>query len=78
MTAWCVVRLSALFRGFPRERALTPRPRFDVKGFNGVPKDEDQEGMLASVAKLDELIDAEISGGIPSERIVVGGFSQGE
>lgn len=51
---------------------------FDVKGFGGQPKDEDAEGMLASVAVINELVDAEVEAGISSESVVVGGFSQGE
>ena len=39
--------------------------------------DEDEDGMLASVHYVETLIDREISKGIPVERIVVGGFSQG-
>lgn len=52
--------------------------RFDVRGLGGQPKDEDTEGMLASVGIINELISAEEQAGIPSERVVVGGFSQGE
>lgn len=34
--------------------------------------------MLASVGVIKELVSAEEQGGISSERVVVGGFSQGE
>jgi len=38
---------------------------------------EDEEGMLESVAYIESLIDACVSKGIPPQRIVLGGFSQG-
>jgi lysophospholipase-1 len=39
--------------------------------------DEDEKGMLATVAYLTTLIDDLVKQGIPEERIVLGGFSQG-
>lgn len=39
--------------------------------------DEDEEGMLETVAYIESLIEACERKGIPSERIVLGGFSQG-
>lgn len=39
--------------------------------------DEDEEGMLETVAYLESLIDACVDSGIPLSRIVLGGFSQG-
>ncbi|KAM0749744.1 hypothetical protein T439DRAFT_348551 [Meredithblackwellia eburnea MCA 4105] len=51
---------------------------FDVRQFgNNDPKMEDQEGIMESVEKLNELVQAEVDSGIPEGRIVVGGFSQG-
>ncbi|GAA5953571.1 hypothetical protein JCM10213_009327, partial [Rhodosporidiobolus nylandii] len=38
---------------------------------------EDEPGMLASVGVISKLIAAEVDAGIRSERVVVGGFSQG-
>jgi predicted esterase len=38
---------------------------------------EDEQGMLASMVSLNRLITAEVDQGIPPERIVLGGFSQG-
>ena len=38
---------------------------------------DDEPGLLASVAAIDALIQAEVDAGIPENRIVVGGFSQG-
>ncbi|KAK4507065.1 hypothetical protein PRZ48_000799 [Zasmidium cellare] len=39
--------------------------------------DEDEEGMLETVAYLESLIDAVVESGVPAKRIVLGGFSQG-
>ncbi|OCH89463.1 Phospholipase/carboxylesterase [Obba rivulosa] len=38
---------------------------------------DDESGMLRSRQRLDELIAAQIEAGIPADRIVLGGFSQG-
>ena len=38
---------------------------------------DDEEGVRDSVRYVESLIDQEVAAGIPSERIVVGGFSQG-
>jgi len=40
-------------------------------------KDEDEAGVLVSQAYFHGLIQAEIDSGIPADRIVLGGFSQG-
>ena len=37
---------------------------------------EDEAGIKKSVKEVEKLIAAEISRGIPAERIVIGGFSQ--
>lgn len=39
--------------------------------------DEDEEGMLETVAYLESLIDSVVESGVPPSRIVLGGFSQG-
>jgi lysophospholipase-1 len=39
--------------------------------------DEDEEGMMATVAYVTTLIDDLVGQGVPEHRIVVGGFSQG-
>jgi predicted esterase len=39
--------------------------------------DEDEEGMMATVAYLTSLMDDLVKQGIPEQRIVLGGFSQG-
>lgn len=38
---------------------------------------DDERGMLASTAAVDALIQAEVDAGIPADKIVLGGFSQG-
>ena len=38
---------------------------------------DDEEGILKSVALVDDLVEEEIKSGTPPERILVGGFSQG-
>ena len=39
--------------------------------------EDDEEGMMKSVEYICRLIDTEVEAGVPVERIVVGGFSQG-
>lgn len=64
------------------EDALIRKRRFDIKSLSppsaGSPPQEDEAGMLKSVRLISELISAEVDAGIPANRIVVGGFSQGE
>ncbi|KAK6086056.1 phospholipase/Carboxylesterase [Seiridium cupressi] len=54
---------------------------YDIIALGGSPDDlrrqQDEAGMLVSRAYLNGLIQAEIDNGIPEERIVLGGFSQG-
>lgn len=51
---------------------------FDIKSLTpGGPEPEDEKGLLASVATIQGLIGKETDAGIPANRIVVGGFSQG-
>lgn len=42
-----------------------------------VDEDEDEEGIRRTVEYIDELVAAEVEGGVDPARIVVGGFSQG-
>lgn len=39
--------------------------------------DEDEEGLLESIKYIESLVDACVKKGVPPQRIVVGGFSQG-
>lgn len=50
---------------------------FDVLSFDWNAKLEDREGHLQSAKAIDQHIQREVDDGIPSERIVLGGFSQG-
>jgi len=49
---------------------------FDILDFE-LKSTEDEVGMLRSVASINKLIDAEVNAGVPTNRIVLGGFSQG-
>ncbi|WRT69213.1 uncharacterized protein IL334_006197 [Kwoniella shivajii] len=52
---------------------------FDIAGLDNLTdsKYDDEKGLLASVAAVDALIQAEVDSGIPENKIIVGGFSQG-
>nr|GAT51570.1 phospholipase/carboxylesterase [Mycena chlorophos] len=49
---------------------------FDIPAFGNQSR-QDREGMLRTVYSLNKLITEEVDAGIPAERIVLGGFSQG-
>jgi predicted esterase len=54
------------------------RSRFDVFNFDIFSRPEDEPSLLAGVAAINKLITTEIeTHGIPPERIIVGGISQG-
>ena len=50
--------------------------RFDIFSF-GFQGPEDESGILESRDEVNKLIAQEINAGVPPDRIVVGGFSQG-
>ncbi|KAI9596509.1 Phospholipase/carboxylesterase/thioesterase [Syncephalis fuscata] len=50
---------------------------YDIQSLAEMDQDEDDKGLSDSLAKLTKLIRDEIYKGIPSNRIVIGGFSQG-
>jgi len=54
---------------------------YDIASIDGTPESlresEDEGGILTSQAYFHELIQKEIDSGIPADRIVLGGFSQG-
>ncbi|KAH0839774.1 Alpha/Beta hydrolase protein [Lanmaoa asiatica] len=64
-------------------RSITANRGFVMPGWFDLPswdlgdKHEDRDGMLDSARTIDKYIQDEINAGIPAERIVVGGFSQG-
>ena len=51
--------------------------RYDIPGLSVQELRQDTAGIEQSVAYVHSLIQAEVDAGTPSERIVVGGFSQG-
>lgn len=52
---------------------------FDIRHLDKLDNSEndDEQGMLETLKSVDELIQAEVDSGIPENRIVLGGFSQG-
>ncbi len=55
---------------------MAMRAWYDIFGF-GVDYREDAAGIRASAAAVTQLIDREVERGVPAERIVLAGFSQG-
>lgn len=50
---------------------------FDILTLGDVLARQDEDGMLKSVNLVHRLITEEVDSGIPANRIIVGGFSQG-
>jgi predicted esterase len=51
---------------------------YDIKSLSDLAaREEDEEGIIRSRDYIHSLIDAEVAKGIPANRVVVGGFSQG-
>lgn len=51
---------------------------YDIKSLSSLQdRDEDETGIIASRDYFHSLIDQEVTSGIPADRIVIGGFSQG-
>ena len=73
MPSWCVDALPC--RCEPAYSRCMGSTRFDITNFE-FDKD-DEAGMLKTMSQLNQLISAEVDSGIPPERIVLGGFSQG-
>ncbi|KAF8626645.1 hypothetical protein AX15_004738 [Amanita polypyramis BW_CC] len=59
-----------------KDRLIIPS-WFDCLSFDIENRQEDEEGLFRAVAWINEIIQAERKAGIPPDRIVVGGFSQG-
>ena len=81
MTSWCVppFLLSVVYARVRAELTPCARDRFDIQQIDpraGILA-EDDAGMLSSVRTLAALISDEVDAGIPSDRVLVGGFSQG-
>ncbi|KAG0651691.1 Acyl-thioesterase 1 [Hyphodiscus hymeniophilus] len=50
---------------------------YDITNFNDIQAGQDEPGILKSQTYFHGLIKSEVDSGIPSNRIVIGGFSQG-
>lgn len=50
---------------------------FDISSLTDVMARQDEDGMLKSVHTVQKLITDEVDAGISADRIIVGGFSQG-
>ena len=69
---------SAWFAPKPFSPVPMPKRTGEVSGDEeDVDEDDDEEGMMESVEYVCGIIDEEVVNGVPVERIVVGGFSQG-
>ncbi|KAG2499161.1 hypothetical protein HYH03_002742 [Edaphochlamys debaryana] len=50
---------------------------YDIASLDEVDRSEDKEGLVESKRYIEELIQKEVASGIPTSKVVVGGFSQG-
>jgi len=50
---------------------------FDIRSISMTNPDEDEQGILTAAQSIQRLVKSEIDAGIPANRIVLGGFSQG-
>jgi len=50
---------------------------FDIASLDDINQKEDKEGLHESRRYVEELVQAEVDGGLPSDKVVVAGFSQG-
>eukprot|EP00882_Tetradesmus_deserticola_P007621 GHRQ01008026.1.p1 GENE.GHRQ01008026.1~~GHRQ01008026.1.p1 ORF type:complete len:324 (+),score=76.17 GHRQ01008026.1:399-1370(+) len=50
---------------------------YDIASLEDIDQKEDKDGLHESKRYIEELIEKEVAGGVPSERVVVAGFSQG-
>jgi phospholipase/carboxylesterase len=65
----------APIRAVTINNGMRMRAWYDILGFRGVA--EDEAGILASAAAVTRLVDREVDRGVPPNRIVIAGFSQG-
>lgn len=56
---------------------MTMQSWYDIKSLSNVQAQQDEEGVMQSIERLKQIIAEEVEAGIPTERIVIGGFSQG-
>lgn len=50
---------------------------YDILSFDNLRRNVDDAGIIESVAQIESIIDSEIASGIPANKIVLAGFSQG-
>lgn len=50
---------------------------YDIRSLDALRRDEDERGVLESSAQTTALVEREVARGVPAERIVLAGFSQG-
>lgn len=55
---------------------MAMRAWYDILGMQ-IDRNQDRDGIHASLAQVDALIDAQIAAGIPAQNIILAGFSQG-
>jgi phospholipase/carboxylesterase len=67
---------NAPYRGVTVNGGMLMRAWFDILGF-GPDAPQDTAGLAASVAIVERLVEREMARGLPPERIVLAGFSQG-
>lgn len=53
------------------------RAWYDILDFSNLHREVDSNGIIANVAQINDLIDEVIASGIPADKIIVAGFSQG-
>ena len=56
---------------------MVMRAWYDVSGLDNLDRGQDEQGIRESATQIERLIERENERGIPSERIVIAGFSQG-
>lgn len=50
---------------------------YDIKELSNIQAKQDEPGVLKSIERLRQIIAEEVQAGIPTDRIIIGGFSQG-
>lgn len=67
---------SALFRPISVNNGISMRAWFDLLDL-GINRTEDEFGITQSLKVISNIIQKEIDNGIPADKIIIGGFSQG-
>jgi predicted esterase len=50
---------------------------YDIRELSSIQAQQDEPGVLKSIDRLKQIIAEEVQAGIPTDRIIIGGFSQG-